>query len=208
MTRHIHLTLIALCTSLIVTTAALAQGTATGPSTVHLADNSGVAYAGRVNDTINGPGAYPIDLDPAGLPWRKAIVSDLLTGFVGFGGFTMIETVQNVGTEPWFDWHEDVFSGALGVAWGGVMSVNVNGSPITFNETITGNSLWIDTFSLPVLPGDVLTIEKDLVTTSNVVAPNVTLLEILEFPTPEPASAALMGLGSLILMARRKAPTG
>ncbi len=202
MTRNTFITLVALSTSLLVATAALAQGTATGPSTVHLADNTGVAYAGGPNDTINGPAPYPIDLDPTGPPWRKAIVSDPLTGFAGFGSFNMVETVQNVGTEPWFDWHEDLFGGALGVGWNGVLSVTVNGSPITFNETILGNSLWIDTFSQPVLPGDVMTIDKTMITTSNVVAPNVTLFEILEYPTPEPGSAALMGAGVLLLIRR------
>ncbi len=200
MTRH---ALIALCTTLLITTAALAQGTATGPSTVHIADNTGIAYAGGPLDNINGPAPYPIDLDPTGLPWRKTINSDLLTGFIGSGSFTMIETVQNVGNEPWLDWHEDLLNnGQLGVAWDGVTQVTVNGSSITFNETLIGNSLSIDTFSQPVLPGDVMVIEKNLITTANVVGPGQTLFQVLEYPTPEPGSAALMGAGTLLVLRR------
>jgi len=202
MARYTFTVLIALCTTFLITTAALAQGTALGPSTVHTADNTGTAYAGGPLDFINGPAPYPIDLDPAGAPWRKTINSDLVAGFIGTGSFTMIETVQNVGTEPWLDWHEDLFAVALGVAWDSVTSVTVNGVPITFNQTITSNSLWIDTFSQPVLPGDVFVIEKDLITTSNVVAPGQALFQILEFPTPEPASLALMVFGGIALLSR------
>jgi hypothetical protein len=195
MTRYTIITVISLCITLMLTTAALAQGTAAGPSTAHIAEPGGVAYAGGVFDPINGPGPYPIDLDPAGLPWRKTINVDPTSNFIGSGSFTMIETVQNVGNEPWYDWHEDVFSGALGVAWNSVMSVTVNGNPIVFNQTITGINLTIDSFSQPVLPGDVMVIEKDLITTVNVVGPGQTLFQILEYPTPEPGSAALMTLG-------------
>ena len=53
-----------------------------------------------------------------------------------------------------------------------------------------------------MLPGDILLIKKK----ANV-APlgKGGSLRIEEYPTPEPASAALMGIGSLLLMARRKA---
>lgn len=202
MTRYALITIVTLCTAMNLTSSVFAQGTASGPSTVHQAEPTGIAYAGGPNDTINGPAPYPIDLDPTGTPWRKSIVSDLVSGFIGTGSFTMIETVQNVGTEPWFDWHEDLFNGDLGVGWIGVTTVSVNGSPITFNETIVGSSLWIDTFSQPVLPGDVFVIEKDLITTSNIVGPGKPLFEIIEFPTPEPGSAALMGAGTLIVLRR------
>ena len=47
--------------------AVLAQGTALGPTTQHEIEvQNDRAYAGGVNDTINGPAPYPIDLDVAG----------------------------------------------------------------------------------------------------------------------------------------------
>jgi len=72
----------------------LAQGTATGPFTMH--------------DIIAGPqviigdaaAPVPIDLDPNGPPWFKSIMdpNGLTTG-----GTTVdiYETIVNVGTEPW-----------------------------------------------------------------------------------------------------------
>lgn len=205
MTRITYTTLLILFATLAFTTAAMAQGTASGPSTVHIADNSGVAYAGGPLDLVNGPAPYPIDLDASGPPWRKAIKSDPLTGYIGTGSFTMIETVQNVGTEPWYDWHELLLnSGGLGVVWDTVTQITVNGVPITFNETIVGNDLTVDGFSQPVLPGDIFVIQKDLITTSNIVAPDQTMFQMLEYPTPEPASAAVIGVGSMVLLAKRR----
>ncbi len=198
-----HHTYFAIFSTLLITTSALAQGTASSPSTFHIAEPTGVAYAGGTADGVNGPAPYPIDLDPTGGPWRKSITTDPTGSFVGFSGFTLIETVQNVGTEPWFDWHEDLFPGAIGAAWLGVTSLTVNGNPITFNQNIIANSLWVDSFSQPVLPGDIMVIEKDLVTTANVVGPGVTLFEVLEYPTPEPTSAAMMG-GAMALLLRRR----
>lgn len=205
MTRTLQ-TCLTLCTLLVFTSAVMAQGTATSPSTEHIADSAGsVVHAGGPLDTVNGPGPYPIDLDPTGGPWRKTINSDLVAGYIGTGNMTMIETVQNVGTESWFDWHEILLNnGQLGVAWDSVISLTVNGSPITFNETIIGNDLTVDGFSQPVLPGDVFVIEKTLITTSNVVGPGQTLFQVLEYPTPEPASAALLGLGSVALLGKRR----
>ena len=202
-----HTNFITICITLMFATVAMAQGTASSPSTVHIADPTGsIVYAGGPFDFVNGPGPYPIDLEPTGGPWRKSINSDLVAGYIGTGNLTMIETVQNIGTEPWFDWHEFLLNnGQLGVAWDSVISLTVNGIPITFNETIIGNDLTVDGFSQPVLPGDVFVIEKTLITTSNVVAPGQTLFQVLEYPTPEPASAALLGIGSVVLFGKRRA---
>jgi len=208
MTRY-TLTELCACTALIFAQPAMAQGTATGPSTFHIADNANQAgYAGGVNDTVNGPGPYPIDLDIAGLPWRKTFETDPTTGYFAGGSFDLFEEVVNVGTESWDGWVEDFSSGAIGVAWLAVNDIRVNGTSITFNTSIVGSILKVDGFSIPVLPGDTLELDKQMITTSNVLGPGptVTLLTIQQFPTaiPEPASLALLGLGASALFKRNR----
>lgn len=184
------------------------QGTATAPSTVHLIDSgTGVVWIGGPNDTINGPGPIPIDLDVNGLPWRKALTSSG-NGFFG-GSILMRETIINSGTEPWTDWHEiDAKVGSHGTAWNSVTDVRINGTSILFNATVTGNTIDLDSFSQPALPGDVLEIDKQLdALTRNVVGPGVLVASILEYPTtiPEPSGmmlAVLAGGGLLCVRPR------
>ncbi|MEM9295393.1 MAG: PEP-CTERM sorting domain-containing protein [Planctomycetota bacterium] len=184
---------------------AFAQGTATSPSTSHVALPPMTAYAGGPNDFVNGPSAFPIDLDPSGGPWRKTISSDPVSSFIGPGTFLLVETIVNTGAEAWGGWEEQVFSAGLGVGWDTTVSVTVNGSPITFTESISGGALLLDNFSPPVFPGDVLEIQKNLFTTANIVGPNQPLFGVVEYPiaVPEPATAALLG-GALLLARRRR----
>ncbi len=186
-----------------VTTPIMAQGTAAGPTTQHLFDSSlNEGWIGGPNDLINGPAPFPIDLDLNGQPWTKDIISSGI--FVG-GGMTLHETILNAGTEPWWDWHEQVTGAAIGAGWNTVASVKINGSPITFNTTLgAGAVLTLDGFSQPVLPGDVFEITKTLITTDNVVGSAQLLVTITEYPTPEPASMTVMGLGLLAISRRQR----
>ncbi len=187
----------------ITVTPVMAQGTAAGPTTQHLFDSTlNEGWIGGPNDLINGPAPFPIDLDINGQPWTKDIISSGV--FVG-GGMTLHETILNAGTEPWWDWHEQVTGAAIGASWNTVTSVKINGSPITFNTTVgVGSLLTLDGFSQPVLPGDVFEITKTLITTDNVVGSAQLLVTITEYPTPEPASLAVMGLGLLAISQRRR----
>ncbi len=188
--------------ALIATTPIMAQGTASGPTTQHLFNPaSNEVWVGGPNDTVNGPAPFPIDLDLNGLPWTKEITSS--GTFVG-GGMTLHETILNAGTEPWWDWHEQVTGAAIGAGWNTVLSVKVNGLPITFNTSISGIDLTLDGFSQPVLPGDVFEITKNLITTENVVASGQLLVTVTEYPTPEPASLTVMGLGILVMCRRQR----
>jgi hypothetical protein len=188
------LTLIGMCNS------AFAQGTATGPFTSHFITPGPEVLIGDAANPI------PIDLDPAGLPWSKSITdpNGLITTTTPLD---MTETIINVGTEPWLDWHQLILPNAAGLpnsTWLGV-NLLINGSAIGFNAVGLGTStLWLDTFSQPVLPGDVLTIQN-VVEVFPVLPPNTgAILRLQQFPTPEPASAALIGLGTLTLLGKRR----
>lgn len=188
-----------------------AQGTALSPSTVHAVDAStNVVWIGGPNDTINGPAPYPIDLDATGGPWRKAIVSDPLAGYGG-GSLFFRETIQNVGTEPWTDWHEVMLNnGSHPSTWGAVTDLRVNGTSISYTATVVGGTtLDLDNFSQPVLPGDILEIDKQYgPTTSLFVGPGTTINNLLQWPTtnvPEPSSlASVFGLAVIGLSRRRR----
>ncbi len=176
----------------------LAQGTATGPITNHIVDPGPVVVIGDPVSPI------PIDLDPLGQPWIKNI-SDPNGNIISGGLLDLNETIINVGNEPWFDWHEHILPDATGIVPGvwTFVDMTINGNPITFNAVgLNTPDLWLDTFSQPVFPGDVLNIRKIIDATPG---PALLQMRIAEYPTPEPASAALIGIGSLILMARRKA---
>ncbi len=194
LTPALTLALLAMCNT------TFAQGTATGPFTSHIVDPGPIVFIG---DPVN---PIPIDLDPNGLPWFKSI-TDPNAVVTGPGLLSMVETIQNVGNEPWFDWHEHILPNAAGVTSSTWFSVklSINGSPIGFVPTGLGTAdLWLDTFSLPVLPGDILVIEKEVEVFPLTPGSSGPILRIQEYPTPEPASAALIGLGSIALLSKRR----
>ena len=179
----------------IVSTDALAQGTATGPSTGHPVVPGPMVVIGD----ITAP--QPIDLDPNGPPWSKGIFDPNI--LLATGGFLDIfETIQNVGTEAWGDWHEEILqppSGLPPAVWDSVVSMSVNGSPITFSVMGLGTQeIWLDNFSQPVLPGDILEIHKVAeVLPNSAGATGAPLMRMIEYPTPipEPGACTLMLLG-------------
>ncbi len=183
--------------SLVMCNPALAQGTANGPVTSHTVDPGPIVLIGDPLSPI------PIDLDPNGQPWTKNIVDPNLLMING-GPLEIIENILNAGTEPWLDWHEHILPDAIGVIPGVWSNVNlsVNGNPILFNSLgLNTSDLWLDSFSQPVLPGDVLEIRK---TVDAFATPALFTMRIQEYPTPEPASAALIGVGSLMLLGKRR----
>jgi hypothetical protein len=197
LTPVLALTLLAMCST------AFAQGTATGPFTAAIVTPGPEATFGDLLNPI------PIDLDVNGLPWFKSITDPNGVVTDPFGELmSLTETIENVGTEPWFDWHEHIAPNAAGVpssTWFSV-KLSINGSPIGFVPTgLNTADLWLDTFSQPVLPGDIFVIEKEVVVFP--VPPPTTgpILRLTEYPTPEPASLGLMGIGSLVVMGRRRA---
>ncbi|MEZ6190493.1 MAG: PEP-CTERM sorting domain-containing protein [Phycisphaerales bacterium] len=192
---------------------AWAQGTASGPVTIHDIGASATYSGVEIGDAAN---PIPIDLDPNGPPWTKRIW-DLQDQWQFLSFQNIRETILNVGTEPWYDWHENILpepSGLYAALWytnPNSFYLTINGNPITANVSGLGTpSLTFDNFSQPVNPGDVLVIKKT-VTHGNYLPPGGVLAGsifiIEEYPTPEPASAALIGAGSLLLLARRRLAT-
>ena len=208
--KNISTNLIAqIATLAFLSTTVFAQGTATSPSTVHTIDPSTqISWIGGPNDGINGPGPIPIDLDVTGGPWRKAIIADPLAGYAG-GNLAFRETIQNVGTEPWTDWHEILLNnGSHFGGWGSVTDIRVNGLSISFTATYSsGNVLDLDNFSQPVLPGDILEIDKELGPLPDLfVGPGTTVNNLLQWPTtvPEPTSLAFVFCSTLIGLSGRR----
>lgn len=177
-----------------------AQGTATGPNTSHNVDPGLIVEVGTPINPI------PIDLDPLGPPWTKTINDPNLLLLNG-GPLDLNESIINVGTEPWYDWHEHILPDATGAVPGLWSSVQmaVNGNPIGFNVIGLGTAdLWLDTFSQPILPGDVLNVRKIIDVFPGIPGAFQQPIVIQEYPTPEPASLALLSLGSLAVLGRRK----
>lgn len=199
LTRRILVSAVAMAV-LMFSSSAWAQGTATGPNTFHNVDPGPGVLIGTPNNPI------PIDLDPLGPPWTKTISDPNFLTLNG-GPLNLNESIVNVGTEPWYDWHEHILSDATGAFPGFWSSVQmaVNGNPITFNTIGIGTpDLWLDTFSQPVLPGDILNIRKIIDLKPGIPGvPNQPIV-IQEYPTPEPASAALIGFGAVALMNKRR----
>lgn len=187
-------------------TSAKAQGVAGGPFTAHDVEPGPVALVGSPGSPI------PIDLDPTAPPWTKGFFDPNMLG-AGDATIDLIETIQNVGTESWADWHEHILGDPASASapsfWSGVVSVEINSVPISFVATGIGTKdLWLDTFSQPVLPGDILTIHKQVDVFSNTAgADGFPLIRMQQFPTPvipEPTTLALISAGSIMLLLRKR----
>lgn len=197
--RHLLFVPVTALTCALIGNAALAQGTATGPFTIHVVEPGPVVNIGSLANP------FPIDLDPAGPPWFKN-VGDPNFLITGTSDLTFNETIINVGTEAWYDWHEFILDPPVGLPQSSWQSVKVlvNGVPIGFNSIGLGTpALDLFDFSQPVLPGDILQVQKTINVFSTA-GHSGAFLRILEYPTPEPASLTLLGLGSLAVLRRRK----
>jgi hypothetical protein len=114
--------------------AAFAQGVSTPLSTNHIVDPGPIVYIGNAANPI------PVDLDPLGPPWHKNI-GDPNNNVMVLGNMDIVETLVNVGTESWTDWHEIFLPPPVGLTaptWTSVVGLSVNGNPITYTATGLG----------------------------------------------------------------------
>jgi hypothetical protein len=172
-----------------------AQGVAGGLVTNHILQPGPQVIIGTPATPI------PIDLDPTGPAWFKN-VGDPQFNAPGPSIVTLIETIQNVGTEAWGDWHEHLFPAPAGLPphfWTNVVGLSVNGNPIGFTANgLGGQTLDLFNFSQPVQPGDIFTIQKQL-QVAGTAGVSGAFLRIQQWPTPavpEP-SAIVLALGGL-----------
>ena len=163
---------------------------------------------------ISSTGPIPVVLDPNGPAWGKAFTGPNGGSFMqpGAGGpaLPVTEVLQVAGNRPWTDWPEEVIgadaAGAPDYGWSWVNpSILVNGvtpGGLTITGVGTNN---LSFFFNPVAPGSVVQIRKDLVYNGIPGAAFVGTLAVHEYPTPEPATVGLMGIGSLLMWRRRRA---
>jgi hypothetical protein len=121
----------------------------------------------------------------------------------------LTEYIINVGTEPWYDWHEIILAPPAGGTpqsnWLSVGGLAINGNPIGFLAAgLNTPVLTLNNFSQPVLPGDTLEIVKELDVYPTTTPSGGPLLRIQEYPTPEPTSAVLATVGAAGLLLRQR----
>jgi hypothetical protein len=183
-------------TLLVAHPAANAQGVSSPLFTIHNVDPGPVVFIG------NAASPVPVVLNPVGPPWNKSI-GDPNQNVVGIATIDIIETLVNAGTIPWTDWHELMLPPPVGLVppvWTNVVSLTINGNPITYTATGLGTgSLDMFNFSQTVLPGDIFGIHKQALVDGSITA-NGAFLRIQEYPTsvPEPTCLALFAMGTFM----------
>ncbi len=160
-----------------------------------------------------------VTLDPTAGPWIKNLfgpnggnVNADDTGFTASSSYQLNEHFVIGGPLSWTDFHEVV----LTPGWDIGALISANGAPVPglqVDITYTNGSTRLGSMSMtfdPLAPGTQIDLTKQLIWVGD---PNVQgnlfsgVVQVAEYPTPEPASAALFGMGviGLFLLRRRLA---
>lgn len=155
-------------------------------------------------------GTYGVVRDPNGPKWHKTLVGDPTGAPVTAQPgqiFSLSESLFIEGNLPWMDWHEEIVT--PGWSWVDPVVFLANGNaPSGLSVTnipgtaAQGGAIHFD-FD-PLFPGTKIDIRKYLRYDGPAGALFVGHIVIDQYPTPEPASAGLLGLGSVVLLRRRR----
>ena len=202
--------------SLMISQFALAQGVGNLGSLPTQFPQTGTPPGWIVTSTA---GPIPVVLDPLGPAWGKSFTDPNGGNFFYPPTSPPNNPPLNVqeflvvapNSPPWTDWHEDVIginaSGApdLGWSWANP-TMRVNGLPAPgLTTSLSGNN--VSFFFNPIFPGDQVIIRKQLVYSGPAGAAFNGTLAIHEYPTPEPATLGLLGLGGAAMLRRRSRTT-
>lgn len=165
---------------------------------------------GGITWEVGVPNPLPVVRDPLGPVWKKTLTDQNGGPFTAVSGqtFTLHEVLVISGNEFWSDWHEDIVEPEW--SWTGAQIFINNNIPagLVINN-VPGNAVQGGSISFlfnPVAPGSVVDIFKHLTYHGNPAVPPFTgTLTVNQYPTPEPASLALLASGGLVLMRRRVA---
>ncbi|HOW69386.1 MAG TPA: PEP-CTERM sorting domain-containing protein [Phycisphaerae bacterium] len=154
-------------------------------------------------------GPYDVVRDPTGPAWLKELWGPNAAPVVAQPGqtFSLSETLTVGGKLPWLDWHEKIIT--PGWEWVAPSVFLANGNPpsglsVSYTPSTATQGGEIDFYFDPLQPGTQVNIRKQL---QYVGVPGTVFtggILIAEYPTPEPASLALLGLGGLAFLRRRR----
>jgi hypothetical protein len=163
-----------------------------------------------------GGGPVVVERDPNGQPWFKDLLEsgpNPPIGVVAQPGdtFTVHEQLIIGGNLSWKDWHEEI----LNPDWEWVdtavnaITLHVNGAVAPGLSIMNmpagagvGGSLWFDFDE--AFPGDTIDIYKNIQYVGAAGTVFSGTIHIAEYPTPEPATMALLGVGSMAMLKRRR----